>query len=196
MAKWSDEFWLSMAQKYADEGSKDPSTKVGAVIVRPDKTACSWGTNGFPQGIADTEERLTNRELKLDLTIHAELNALLFSPEKVNGYTLYSTFAPCVRCAVTIIQAKIARVVFTTSDNPRWRDGQAQSVALLVEAGIEVRGIGVNPIWKLPPMKGPNMAFTFDAGSIVGTPELLAKMGKLEIYHPPRKCCGLEGDRG
>jgi dCMP deaminase len=146
MVPWSDDFWLGMAQKYADEGSKDPSTKVGCVIVRPDKTACSWGTNGFPNGIADTEERLNTREIKYDLTIHAELNALLFAPERVVGYTLYSTFAPCIRCAVNIIQAKIARVVFSTSPDERWRTSQEQAVALFMEAGIEVQGIGPNPV--------------------------------------------------
>lgn len=137
MSNWGDQFWLEMAAKYA-EGSKDPSTKVGCVIVRPDRTACSWGTNGFPQGVADTPERLNDRPTKYDLTIHAELNALLFASEKVAGYTIYTTFAPCIRCAVNIIQAKLARCVFITSDNPRWQEEQKRSVSLLLEAGIEV----------------------------------------------------------
>ncbi|ARK07488.1 tRNA-specific adenosine deaminase [Sphingobium phage Lacusarx] len=137
MSNWNDTFWLEMAQNYA-KGSKDPSTKVGCVIVRPDRTPCSWGTNGFPQGIADTPNRLNDRQTKYDLTIHAELNALLFAPERVVGYTLYSTFAPCIRCAVNIIQAKISRVVFTASANPRWQDEQARSVLLMVEAGLDV----------------------------------------------------------
>ena len=138
MSNWTDQFWLGMAKKYADEGSKDPSTKVGCVIVRPDKTPCSWGTNGFPQGIADTEERLNDRATKLDLTIHAEMNALLFAPERVVGYTIYTTFAPCIRCAVNIIQAKLSRCVFITSDNPRWKEEQARSVLLMLEGGLEV----------------------------------------------------------
>lgn len=138
---WNDGFWLSMAEQYSTK-SKDPSTKVGAVIVRPNKTACSWGTNGFPRGIEDSVERLSDRATKLELTVHAELNALLFSTdESVAGYTLYTTFAPCIRCAVAIIQSGISKVVFYNTDNQRWKDEQARSVAVLEEAGIEVVGV-------------------------------------------------------
>lgn len=137
MANWNDLFWVRMAEKYAEQ-SKDPSTKVGCVIVRPDKTPCSWGTNGFPAGIADTEERMGDRPTKLELTVHAEVNAIIFAPEKVAGYTFYTTFAPCVRCAVAIIQAKAARVVFPESNVERWKAEQDRAVALFLEAGIEV----------------------------------------------------------
>ena len=139
--RWSDQFWLRMAKHYADEG-KDPSTKVGAVLVRPDRTAASWGVNGFPMGIADTEERLNNRDLKLALTVHAEMNAFAFLRERAIGMTLYSTFAPCfTKCAPVIVQNRVGRVVFYTSDNPRWREEQAKSVDLFSEAGIPVTGI-------------------------------------------------------
>jgi dCMP deaminase len=184
MVPWSDEFWLGMAQKYADEGSKDPSTKVGSVIVRPDKTACSWGTNGFPNGIEDTPERLNTREIKYDLTIHAELNALLFAPERVVGYTQYSTFAPCVRCAVTMIQAKLDRVVFKTSDDPRWRQSQETAILLFKEAGIKFRGIGPNPIWWEPPC--PVTPFAIPAGILSGEP--LLDHAKL-MHDPSHGCC-------
>jgi dCMP deaminase len=147
MANWTDDFWLGMAYKYAQEGSKDPSTKVGCVIVRPNKTPCSWGVNGFPQGIKDTPERLADRTTKNELTVHAELNALLFAAERVAGYTMYTTFAPCIRCAVNVIQAKIAKVVFPPSDNPRWIDEQDRAIALLHEAGVEVV---VNRTWQPP----------------------------------------------
>lgn len=136
--RWSHQFWLKMAKHYAEEGSKDPSTKVGCVIVRPDRTPASWGVNGFPMGIEDTDERLNDRDLKLALTIHAEQNAFNFLRERADGYTLYSTFAPCVKCAVQIIQNGIKTVVFYTSDNPRWRDEQARSVELFKEAGLHV----------------------------------------------------------
>jgi deoxycytidylate deaminase len=39
--------------KVAEGWSKDPSTKVGAVIVRPDLTVASIGYNGFPRGMSD-----------------------------------------------------------------------------------------------------------------------------------------------
>ena len=105
--KWDLRF-LDLAQHIA-QWSKDPSTKVGAVIVRPDKTICSVGYNGFPRGIEDTEERLNNRDLKYPCMVHAEMNAILNSKESLDGYILYISsptyFAPtCDRCAVHIIQ--------------------------------------------------------------------------------------------
>lgn len=138
MTNWTPKFWLDMAEQYA-QGSKDPGMKVGCVIVRPDRTAASWGCNGFPRGIEDTEERLTDRDMKLSLTIHAETNALLFAKESVAGYTLYCTFCPCIRCAVNIIQSGIKEVVFKENKlNDRWRESQAKSIAFFKEAGVAV----------------------------------------------------------
>ena len=53
--KWDRRF-LALAEHVAD-WSKDPSTKTGAVIVRPDRTIASMGYNGFPRGMADTDDR-------------------------------------------------------------------------------------------------------------------------------------------
>lgn len=41
--------------------SKDPSTKVGCVVVGEDREIRSTGFNGFPRGISDDNERLTER---------------------------------------------------------------------------------------------------------------------------------------
>jgi dCMP deaminase len=59
--------------------SKDPSTKVGAVILDSKRRIVSGGYNGFPRGVEDSDERLNNRETKLRMTIHAERNALSFA---------------------------------------------------------------------------------------------------------------------
>lgn len=142
--RWSHQFWLRMAKHYAEEGSKDPSTKVGCVIVRPDRTPASWGVNGFPMGIADTEARLNDRPTKYELTVHAELNSILFATESVKGMTLYSTFAPCIRCAATIVQAGLGRVVFYYSDVERWAAEQKRSTSLFEEGGVEV--IAIDPL--------------------------------------------------
>lgn len=141
MKNWSDKFWLEQAQHYATQ-SKDPSTKVGCVIVRQNRTLASAGVNGFPRGIADLPHRLNDRELKNSLVIHAELNALHSALEDLTGATLYSTFAPCAACALHIIQRGVARVVFPQHhDNDRWAESQRRSTALFVEAGVVVLGI-------------------------------------------------------
>lgn len=124
--KYWDEYFLRIADIAASK-SKDPSTKVGAVIVRPDRTIVSVGYNGFPRGVADTPERLNDRPTKYSLVVHAEMNAILSARESLNGYTLYtSPFMPCDRCFVHVIQAGIKRVVFTeATPNQKFRWGEA-----------------------------------------------------------------------
>ena len=60
--KWDHRF-LALAE-HISHWSKDPSTKVGAVITHRSKRVVSMGFNGLPAGVEDTEERLTNREIK------------------------------------------------------------------------------------------------------------------------------------
>lgn len=49
--KW-DEYFIKMAMLVASK-SKDPSTKVGCVIVGPDNEVRSTGFNGFPRGVVE-----------------------------------------------------------------------------------------------------------------------------------------------
>lgn len=86
---WWDRFYLRGAE-WISSASKDPSTKVGAVIVRPDRTVASVGYNGFPRKIADTPERLNDRDTKYELIVHGEMNAMAWAREPVDGYTLYT----------------------------------------------------------------------------------------------------------
>lgn len=108
--KWDRRF-LDLADFIAS-WSKDPSTKVGAVIVRPDRTVASMGYNGFPRGVLDHEDRYADRETKYAMVVHAENNALINSRESLEGCTLYVTpLPPCTQCAAAIIQRGITRVV-------------------------------------------------------------------------------------
>src|SRR3989344_2191240 len=84
--KWDRRF-LALAEHVA-QWSKDPSTKTGAVIVDPNNRVVSLGYNGFPRGVNDLPERLSNRELKYKIIVHCERNALLFARESVRGYRL------------------------------------------------------------------------------------------------------------
>jgi len=134
-----DEYFLRIAGVAAQK-SKDPSTKVGAVIVRPDRTIVSLGYNGFPRGVADTPERLNDRPTKYSLVVHAEMNAILSARESLNGYTLYTVpFMPCDRCFMHVIQAGIKRVVFppaTPEQNERWGSAFVTVHALAKETNI------------------------------------------------------------
>lgn len=136
-----DEYFLSIAQVTASK-SKDPSTKVGAVIVRPDRTIVSVGYNGFPRGVADTPERLNDRNIKYSLVVHAEMNAILSARESLNKYTLYTVpFMPCDRCFMHVIQAGIRKVVFppaTPEQLDRWGKAFETVRALARETNIEL----------------------------------------------------------
>lgn len=134
---WTDWF-MSLARTVASK-SKDPSTKVGAVIVRRDNTIVSVGYNGFPRGIADTAERLNDRPTKLGLTVHAEMNAVLAAHTSVWSCTLYTTFMPCDRCFVHLIQAGIKKVVYpvpSAEQEERWGESFERVRLMAIEAGI------------------------------------------------------------
>lgn len=137
---WDIRF-LEMARLTAS-WSKDPSTKVGAVIVRPDKTIASLGFNGFPRAVRDLPELLSNREEKYKRIIHSELNAILSARERLDGYTLYLwPGLSCARCAVHIIQTGIVRVV-TQADmgdfGARWAEEIRLAEDLFKEAKVAV----------------------------------------------------------
>ena len=108
--KWDKRF-MEMAKLVAS-WSKDPSTKAGAVIVRPDKTIVSVGYNGFPSKMPDDPKMYENREEKYSRIVHAEVNALIYSREPVVGYTLYTyPFLSCDRCFSQLAQAGISTFV-------------------------------------------------------------------------------------
>ena len=150
--KW-DQHFLSLALKHS-ELSKDPKTQVGSVIVGQDKEILSAGFNGFPRGIVDTEERLNDRETKLKLMVHAEMNALLAAARsgiKLKGCTLYLAATdetgvvwggpPCTRCVVEIIQVGIAEIVsYPIKPTPsKWHEDLSFSRKLIDEVGIIYR---------------------------------------------------------
>jgi len=135
--KWDNRF-LVLA-KLIGSWSKDPSTKVGAVIVDGKKRIVSVGYNGFPRGVEDSEKRLCNRQEKYDIIVHAEVNAIAFANKSVEGCTLYiDPFEPCSRCAGIIIQNGIKRVVSYKNKNDRWEKDFSISRKLLTEAGLIV----------------------------------------------------------
>lgn len=107
--KWHNRF-LTLAD-HVSTWSKDPRTKVGAVVVNEYKQVIGLGYNGFPRGVFDNVDRYADRETKLLFVAHAEQNALDNCQGNVRGATLYSTLFPCFHCAKTIIQRGIREIV-------------------------------------------------------------------------------------
>jgi len=118
--------------------SKDPTTKVGAVIVDVCGEFISSGHNAFPCGVVE-DERLHDRKLKNEIVVHAEPNAILLAERDLRGATIYVTHTPCCRCAGLIIQAGIKRVV-TNPPSPefleRWGESLKLTRNLFAEAGV------------------------------------------------------------
>ena len=110
---WGDRY--THLAKEVSTWSKDPSTKVGAVVIGKDGQVLSQGYNGFPRGIRDSNSRFKNRERKLELVVHAEMNAIYnacLSGISLKGSTLYVYGLPiCNECAKGIIQVGIKKVV-------------------------------------------------------------------------------------
>ena len=136
-SKWDHRF-MGIARDEVATWSKDPSTKVGCVLVSPDRRQIAMGYNGLPAGVRDTAERLGDKVLKNQLTVHAELNAILNARVDLTGWTLYVTKPPCVSCAAAIIQAGIKKVVCPPLEmHSSWFKSQAQAWDLLTEAGVK-----------------------------------------------------------
>ena len=104
-----------MASVLAVHLSKDPSTKVGALLVSGDHRQISMGYNGFPSGMFESIGLWQNKKAKYLRVIHAEINAILNAPFDVKGCTLYCTHRPCHRCLAYALQARVTDVVYRRS---------------------------------------------------------------------------------
>ena len=140
--KWDKRF-LELAH-HISGWSKDPSTKVGCVVVGEDREIRSTGFNGFPRGIVDDSERLTDREQKYPLICHAEENAIMHAARiglSLKGCTAYVTWPPCTRCARSLIQAGVVEVVYPQDCEvpERWMADFDMSTDMMGEAGLRIR---------------------------------------------------------
>lgn len=134
---WTESY-IALAEFWANQRSKDPSTKVGAVIVNPHNHVVSLGYNGFPKGVEDSEERLNDRDTKIRFVQHAERNALDNSDVPVRGCTMYVTLKPCSECAKSIVQKGITEVVYRKPNRPDTFGWDLTDI-IFQEAGIKIQ---------------------------------------------------------
>ena len=137
--------WIGRFLRIAREAaswSKDAGHRVGAVIVRPNRTIVSIGYNGFPRGTSDYFQLINDRETKLKRTVHAEVNAIVTAGERLDECTLFvSPLYPCASCAGIIIQSGIRKVVAEMASDPpeRWVADFKEAARMFKEAGVDVR---------------------------------------------------------
>ena len=141
---------LSKAKKYyelatyqANLFSKDPNTKVAAIIIAQDSLQIlSTGFNGLCRKIAETPERWA-RPLKYTWCCHAEMNAVANAARsgvKIEGAICVVTMFPCVECCKILIQSGIATIITPHPDmnNTRWATDFALSKAMFDEVCIHI----------------------------------------------------------
>ncbi len=106
-----DEYFMKIAETAASK-SKDPSSKMGCVIVDANKRVVSLGYNGMLQGADESKMTLSERPMKYYFSIHSEMNALIFAHQDLTGCTVYNRVATCDNCLKYCLQAGIKRFVY------------------------------------------------------------------------------------
>ncbi|MEO8670076.1 MAG: tRNA adenosine(34) deaminase TadA [Tahibacter sp.] len=102
-----DQGWMQRALALARHAeSADGEVPVGAVLVlEGQEIGAGW-----------------NRNITLnDVSAHAEIQTLRDAGQRVKNYrfpgsTLYVTLEPCAMCAMALVHARVARVVYAATD--------------------------------------------------------------------------------
>lgn len=132
-----EEYFMGVAFLSAQR-SKDPTTQVGACIVKNNKVI-GMGYNGFPRGSSDdimSWDKVGNiLDTKYPYVVHAELNAILNSIKSLDDATIYVTHFPCNECAKAITQSGISKVIYF-SDKHKGSDSTKASETILKNASI------------------------------------------------------------
>ena len=131
-----DEYFIGIAKAVSTRATC-LRRKYGAVITK-DNIIVSTGYNGAPAGMKDCLEvgKCSRKELQIPHgeryelchSIHAEANAIIrASVEELQGATIYisgiddksieCSSEPCMMCKRMILNAKIARVVYSNGNN-------------------------------------------------------------------------------
>ncbi len=130
---------------YVAMKSEDESTHTGAVIVNEFNRAVSFGYNGLPTGVLNTEDKNIRPDKYLYYE-HAERNAI-YNAEKIEpGCRVYVNFFPCTDCTRGIIQKRIEEVIYHVGftavgdaiGGKEWSKDEKASRDMLIEANVKI----------------------------------------------------------
>lgn len=139
-----DELFIRQAMLISEK-SKDPSTKVGCVIVGDGNVILSMGFNGFPRQVDEKIKARWERPEKYIWTEHAERNAIFNAAKhgiRLEGARAYLNWepTPCSDCSRALIQAGIKELVGLNKPFPGKGAGVHYHInyaeAMLEEAGV------------------------------------------------------------
>jgi dCMP deaminase len=128
--------------------SKDPTTKVGAVVIGSQHQVLGTAFNGLPMGVYDNptpDMDFNNRytkEKKYDYMSHAEANIIALAARhgvRLDGAKLFVNLQPCCECTKLIIQAGIKEVYCRKDEGTGgWREKIPIAMDMCSEAGVKV----------------------------------------------------------
>lgn len=148
LTKWENRF-VNLAE-HISTWSKDPNTKIGAVVVfDSSRQILSTGYNGMARGVDDTPpiRSSRDREEKYYWYAHGERNAIYNAARygiKMQGASIYLNCGmPCTGCAIAIIQAGITKVICkaghpTGELSQKWKDEGDRSAQMFYEAQVKI----------------------------------------------------------
>jgi dCMP deaminase len=152
-----DQYFISMCYLVAMK-SKDPSTKVGCVIVGEDNEVVSTGFNSFPRLLNDNVPERAVRPLKHVFIEHAERNAIA-NAARIGASTknckMYMMWCPCVECARMVIQSGVKEIIVhkefpgNLNHAGHWQESLIHGEQMLQECGVNLRwwsGQAVTPV--------------------------------------------------
>ena len=143
-AAWMN-YFFSIAKTVAEK-SKDPNTKVGALLVDPEShRIIGTGYNGFPANVLETNERW-NRPTKYSFVCHAEMNCIAAASKfgiETAGCDLYVTLHPCCDCAKLVSAAGIKRIFYLDDGSDQlksddWRKLLGYAKTIFAESHIRL----------------------------------------------------------
>ena len=144
-----DEYFMGIAL-FTSLRSKDPSSKVGAVIVNEKNRIVGTGYNGFVAGVDESAFNWAREgdwlNTKYPYVVHAEANAILNSTTiNMENCRIYSTLFPCNECAKKIAQKEIREIIYL-SEKHRQQDFHLAAVKIFEVSGIKVRKLVMPPL--------------------------------------------------
>lgn len=136
--------YIKLAKYNAELFSKDPHTKVGAILLTEDfGTILACGVNGMPRNMADDNMARWERPEKYNYVCHAEANAVANAARTgtpLNRSVAAVTKFPCSTCTRLLIQAGVRTIYTPTPDynSDVWGKDAEIAEEMLSEVGVAV----------------------------------------------------------